>query len=102
MNVFGIGSKAIGSKVRQGWSKGRYYCICRAASKGKWSINDQVELHVNGAIVEIDIQKYFNSIPHTQMLEFLKSKISDKRFLKLIEIYFRKYKKSKTFYDIFV
>jgi RNA-directed DNA polymerase len=40
----------------------------------------------NGAIVEIDIQKYFNSIPHKQMLEFLKGKISDKRFLKLIEI----------------
>lgn len=40
----------------------------------------------NGAIVEIDIRKYFNTIPHARMMEFLKMKISDKRFLRLIEI----------------
>jgi RNA-directed DNA polymerase len=39
----------------------------------------------NGALVEIDIQKYFNSIPHSPMLEFLRNKISDKRFLSLVE-----------------
>jgi hypothetical protein len=34
--------------------------------------------------------------------KFLKNVELVKNFLKLIEIYFRKYKKSKTFYDIFV
>jgi group II intron reverse transcriptase/maturase len=39
----------------------------------------------NGATVEIDLQKYFNSIPHRILIEILQKKISDKRFLKLIE-----------------
>jgi len=38
----------------------------------------------NGATVEIDLQKYFNSIPHEMLMEILSKKISDKRFLKLI------------------
>jgi RNA-directed DNA polymerase len=38
----------------------------------------------NGAIVEIDVQKYFNSIPHSMLMKILQEKISDKRFLKLI------------------
>lgn len=40
--------------------------------------------HPNGAIVEIDIRKYFNTIPHKVLMERLSDKISDKRFLKLI------------------
>ncbi len=39
----------------------------------------------NGAIAEIDIQKYFNSIPHVELKEILKKKISDERFLRLID-----------------
>lgn len=39
---------------------------------------------VNGAVVEIDLQKYFQSVPHEQLLKFLKQKISDNRFLGLI------------------
>ena len=39
----------------------------------------------NGAIVEIDIQKYFNSIPHAELKEILKKKISDERFLQLTD-----------------
>ena len=39
-----------------------------------------------GTVVEIDIQKYFNTIPHNQLMELLQKKISDKRFLRLIEI----------------
>lgn len=42
--------------------------------------------NMNGAIVEIDIRKYFNSIPHSVMMELLRRKISDQRFLRLIEV----------------
>lgn len=38
----------------------------------------------NGAVVEIDLQKYFNSIPHEVLMGILEEKISDKRFLKLV------------------
>jgi RNA-directed DNA polymerase len=41
--------------------------------------------NTNGGVVEIDLQKYFNSIPHTVVLDILRKKISDKRFLKLVE-----------------
>ena len=39
----------------------------------------------NGATLEIDLRKYFNTIPHANLQEILKEKISDKRFLKLVE-----------------
>lgn len=38
----------------------------------------------DGAIVEIDLQKYFNTIPHKVLIECLQKKISDRRFLSLI------------------
>ncbi len=38
-----------------------------------------------GATVEIDLRKYFNSIPHEQLQGILREKISDKKFLKLVE-----------------
>ncbi len=38
-----------------------------------------------GATLEIDLRKYFNSIPHDKLQEILAVKIADKRFLKLIE-----------------
>lgn len=37
-----------------------------------------------GAVLEIDLQKYFNTIPHEPLIEMLGAKISDKRFLRLI------------------
>jgi group II intron reverse transcriptase/maturase len=40
----------------------------------------------DGAIVEIDIRKYFNTIPHGPLFEFLRRRISDERFLKLIDV----------------
>lgn len=40
----------------------------------------------DGAVVEIDISKYFNSIPHGALVEFLRMKISDDRFLRLVNI----------------
>lgn len=39
----------------------------------------------SGATVEIDLQKYFNSIPHSALRGILQQKIADKRFLKLTE-----------------
>ena len=42
---------------------------------GKWEC---------GAVLEIDLQKYFNTIPHKQLEEMLRAKISDERFLHLI------------------
>lgn len=39
----------------------------------------------NGATLEIDLRKYFNTIPHDKLQGILAKKISDKRFLKLVE-----------------
>ena len=39
----------------------------------------------NGATLEIDLRKYFNTIPHDKLQGILLKKISDKRFLKLLE-----------------
>jgi RNA-directed DNA polymerase len=39
----------------------------------------------DGITVEIDVRKYFNSIPHLNLQSILREKISDKRFLKLVE-----------------
>jgi RNA-directed DNA polymerase len=36
---------------------------------------------LNGAVVEIDLRKYFDSVPHSPLLKFLSEKISDRRFL---------------------
>lgn len=41
--------------------------------------------NTNGAVVEIDLRKYFNSIPHSVLHDILRKKISDKRFLQLVE-----------------
>lgn len=40
----------------------------------------------NGAIIEIDIRKYFNTIPHEALMQILSNKISDSRFMKLIDV----------------
>jgi RNA-directed DNA polymerase len=37
-----------------------------------------------GAVLEIDLQKYFNSIPHEPLEKMLRNKISDERFVHLI------------------
>lgn len=39
----------------------------------------------DGATVEIDIRKCFNMIPHEHLMSFLRKKISDERFLWLVE-----------------
>jgi len=39
----------------------------------------------NGAMVEIDIRKCFNMIPHDPLMSFIQEKITDSRFLRLIK-----------------
>lgn len=40
--------------------------------------------NARGATLEIDLRKYFNSIPHQVLMEMLQNKIKDKRFLTLV------------------
>lgn len=40
----------------------------------------------DGAVIEIDIRQCFNSIPYKEMSELLRKKISDRRFLGLIDV----------------
>lgn len=40
----------------------------------------------DGAFLEVDIQKYFNRIPHDELMDILRRKISDSRFIRLIEV----------------
>lgn len=41
--------------------------------------------NADGVTIEIDLRKYFNSIPHENLRNILQEKISDKWFLKLVE-----------------
>ena len=50
------------------------------------ALNRATYQNPDGAIVEIDIRKYFNTIPHKVLMKLLREKISDHRFLRLIEI----------------
>ncbi len=50
----------------------------RAVRRSTYQLTD-------GAIVEIDIRKYFNTIPLEHLMSFLRQKISDNRFLWLVE-----------------
>jgi RNA-directed DNA polymerase len=43
----------------------------------------------NGRVVEIDLRKYFNTIPHRVLMGILQEKIADKRFLNLVETLLR-------------
>jgi len=40
--------------------------------------------NLDGVTLEIDLRKYFNTIPHEQLLGILQEKISDKWFLKVV------------------
>jgi group II intron reverse transcriptase/maturase len=48
------------------------------------ALNQHTFSNQDGAIVEIDIRKYFNSIPHCELMKCLGRRISDKKFLRLI------------------
>lgn len=40
--------------------------------------------HYDGAVVEIDLKKFFNTLPHEMVLKCLEEKISDNKFLRLV------------------
>ncbi|MDP4164368.1 MAG: group II intron reverse transcriptase/maturase [Bacillota bacterium] len=50
------------------------------------ALNKSTFQYWNGAIVEIDLRKYFNTIPHLELMNCLRKKISDERFLKLVDV----------------
>ena len=50
------------------------------------ALNQATFKNWNGAVVEIDIRKYFNTIPHREIMLLLSKKIVDKRFVRLIEV----------------
>jgi RNA-directed DNA polymerase len=50
------------------------------------ALNQATFKNWNGAVVEIDIRKYFNTIPHQELMLILCNKIADKRFMRLIEV----------------
>ncbi len=54
---------------------------CHQALK---ALNNHTFRYYNGAVVEIDLRKCFNTIPHEGIMNSLRKKISDKRFLKLV------------------
>jgi retron-type reverse transcriptase len=49
------------------------------------AVNRYTYQFTDGATVEIDIRKCFNTIPHEHLMSFLRQKITDKRFLWLVE-----------------
>lgn len=48
------------------------------------ALNKSTYQYWDGAVVEIDIRKYFNSIPHEELNKCLQKRIADKRFLQLV------------------
>ncbi|WP_415843465.1 reverse transcriptase domain-containing protein, partial [Xenorhabdus thuongxuanensis] len=56
---------------------------CHVALK---ALQQQTYRNGNGAVVEIDIRQYFNTIPHIELMNLLRKKISDRRFLRLIKV----------------
>ena len=48
------------------------------------SLREHSNKNPDGITVEIDLRRYFDSIPHEMMRDILAQKITDKRFLKLV------------------
>ncbi|MCX7123684.1 MAG: group II intron reverse transcriptase/maturase [Gammaproteobacteria bacterium] len=50
------------------------------------ALNQATFRNWNGSVIEIDIRKYFNTIPHQALMQILSNKISDRRLMRLIEV----------------
>jgi RNA-directed DNA polymerase len=49
-----------------------------------------VQAHLDGGpvwMVDVDIQRYFDTIPHDRLMEEIKTEIADRGVLQLIEAY---------------
>ncbi len=56
----------------------------RSAHDAIKALHTGVWENMNGALIEIDLCKYFNTIPQEKLLELICSKISDRRFVSLL------------------
>ena len=56
----------------------------RSAYDAICDLNKSMMRVSDGQIVEIDLCKYFNSVPHSRLMDFLQLRISDRRFLSLL------------------
>lgn len=64
--------------VSYGFRPGRNcHQALRALSSHSYAYSD-------GGVVEIDLRRCFNTLPHSKVMECLQKKISDKRFLRLV------------------
>lgn len=54
---------------------------CHEAIRGLFKLMDTTPM---GAIIEIDIRKYFNRVPHAPLKGFLDARIRDRRFMELV------------------
>jgi RNA-directed DNA polymerase len=57
----------------------------RSAHDAIKALHAEVWQNMNGALIEIDLCKYFNSIPQEKLLELLCKKVSDRRFISLLK-----------------
>jgi group II intron reverse transcriptase/maturase len=48
------------------------------------ALNDRLKSADCGAVLEIDLRKYFNTIPHEPLIRLMRLKIKDERFLHLV------------------
>lgn len=64
--------------VSYGFRPGRN---CHQALK---ALSNYTYHHYDGAVIEIDICKCFNTLPHGKVMECLRRKINDRRFLELV------------------
>jgi RNA-directed DNA polymerase len=62
------------------------YRAGRNCHKSLKALNQATYRHPKGAIVEIDLRQYFNTIPQKEIRLILEKKISDKGFLRLIDV----------------
>jgi RNA-directed DNA polymerase len=71
------------------------FCGCSYGFRPKRSAKDalrQVQRHLDAGhvwVVDVDIQRYFDTIPHQRLTQEIEKEIADRRVLKLIEAYLK-------------
>ncbi len=71
------------------------FCGCSYGFRPKRSAKDalrQVQVHLDAGrtwVVDVDIQRYFDTIPHGRLMQEVETEISDRRVLALIEAFLK-------------